>query len=150
MSDQEIEASGILSVMEKMLKYSRDKNTDLYDVLLYETHRLGEQIKKILSDPTSFGPDYWICLYLYITEFIDQKKHNSLEVATLLAKASNKKISEFMSIAEQLRQEGRQEGRQSRNIELAKCMLLELNMPIDQVQRITELSIQELKNILES
>ena len=56
-----------------MLKYSRDKNTDLYEVLLHEIRRLGEQIKKILSDPTSFGTDYWKGLYLYVTKFIDEK-----------------------------------------------------------------------------
>jgi predicted transposase/invertase (TIGR01784 family) len=84
---------------------------------------------------------------------LDRDDKNDLEkLMDAIIKAAPDKQELIMTAAQQLReqgiQQGMQQGMETRNLEIAKNLLFKLHVDIDTVQKATELTRQDLEEIL--
>jgi predicted transposase/invertase (TIGR01784 family) len=88
-----------------------------------------------------------------IIYMLDRDDKNDLEkLMDAIIKAAPDKQELIMTAAQQLReqgiQQGMQQGMETRNLEIAKNLLFKLHVDIDTVQKATELTRQDLEEIL--
>jgi len=110
MTDTEtMQDHGSLSLMEQILKHSRDEDffTRLKDLL--ETYK-----DTLLSKESPLGSDYWHAVYLASQRILINLGYGEAAVADLFSKILNlsKNKEEIMSVTQAIRQEGREEGRE--------------------------------------
>ena len=145
-----------LALMERILKYSRDR--DFFKSL---PSLLEEYKESLLRADSLLGEDYWYAIYLVSVTISAKHGHSEEEVANLFANKLTLPYTKdsIMNIRQALREEalqegiqqgmqqGIQQGMQQEKLEIAKNMLFQLHLGMDIVQKATSLSREELEQI---
>ncbi len=169
LSDQELEQHGSIGLMEKMLKYSRER--DLFEVLVQELERARAWLLGIDMDSPPLGEDYWKTLLVYIANVLDPSQHSEEKLINLFVEKLTKEKEEVMrTIAQQVEkrirpqlerrikeegiqegmqrgmQKGMQQGIQTRNLDIAQTMLKK-GLDLSIIQEVTGLNVEQIKKL---
>ena len=152
LSDGAIIGHGLCAPMELLLKHGREGNFEL------PTAAYQQVFQDCIAE---VGEDYIIAMLTYGTGL--SNKEVGKKIFNFIEKVLTDKKDLIMTYAQQLRQEGMQQGMQqgmqegmqqgmqqgmqTRNLEIAKEMLLNLHLGMDIVQKATGLSKEELNKL---
>ena len=172
--DKTLEGHKSVSLMEKLMKYSRDR--ELFKVIRQELDRLRDWLLGMGMRVHPIGFDYWETVLLYTSSVLNPKYNSAEELVALFAEKLSKNKEEVMrTIAQQIErrikpqlerrlrreveesvmqqgmqqgiQQGMQQGMQQEKLGIAKNMLLDLHLGMDVVQKVTGLSREKLKQL---
>ena len=148
MNDQEIAQHGLAALFEMLLKHHNTKA--LFNVFKY---LVDSDLFSTTIDQVNNG-NYVSDLLEYALNTGEERKHQVEEIITLLSDASPEYKDQIMTVADQLRQQGRHEGvilGEKKGIEkgiekVARNMLADKE-PIEKIMRATDLTEIQLQAI---
>ncbi|XWN34943.1 MAG: Rpn family recombination-promoting nuclease/putative transposase [Roseivirga sp.] len=168
-SDEELERHGSVSVMEKLMKYSRER--DFWHQLEGELERSKEWLIGVVGE-MELGSEYWATVLLYASSVLERGRRSEEELLTLFSEKLSKSKQELMQtigqqierrVTSQLKrrlekevredalqkgmQEGMQQGMQKGMQQVAKSMFSELHLDIDTIKKVTGLTREELERL---
>lgn len=102
-ADKRLEQHKHIGLMEKLLKYSRDRS--FFKVLSEELDRVGDQLFGVGKDAHPLGTDYWQVVLVYTLSMLDARYNSEEEVVNLFIEKLTKPKGEVMgTILQQIEQ----------------------------------------------
>jgi predicted transposase/invertase (TIGR01784 family) len=154
LSDEVLAQHGTISLMEKLLKHSRER--DLFEVLSQSLDQAKTWLMGLGVDAPSLGEDYWKTILVYVANLLEAKYYSEKDLVDLFKEKLAKNEQEIMrTIANKIEQRGIQQGMQQgiqqgmyqRNLEIAKSMLKE-GFAISLIAKVTNLSHENIQELV--
>ena len=153
MGAEEMRKHGSLSLMEQILKYSRDR-----DCLTQFEELLLRYKDSLLSIESPLGSDYWYAVYLVVERILEKLGYSGDRAADLFVKslALSKSKEEIMNVTQAIKQEGielgmqqgMQQGMQNKALGIARN-LLRKNMDVSFISETTGLDTKTITKLKE-
>ncbi|OJW72228.1 MAG: hypothetical protein BGO68_06260 [Candidatus Amoebophilus sp. 36-38] len=148
-SDADLESHRIISLIEKLFKYSREK--ELFDILGEELERCRRWILGKDMGVPPLGADYWEAILYYATNVLNPAYHSEEDLLSLFKETLFISKEDIMkTIARQIEKRGEvrgmQQGIEKNRLAIAKNMLKK-GYAIKSIQEITELSKETIEKL---
>jgi len=150
LADKTLEGHKSVALMEKLLKYSRDR--DLFQVISQELERLRDWLLGTGMTSHPIGFDYWETVLLYTSSVLNPKYNSEEELVALFAEKLSKDKEEVMqTIAQQIERRIRPQLERKIRLQLKKEIRLQLEKEIRaQLESRVKREIEESINKQES